>query len=280
MIDPFKGPVAHILTEAGVQPSIDTELYHTGVRGDPNMRVFRCPEWGVIYLDDIKATKNPYEKRISIEKSAISEDNRRRTLELETKIKGAIWADVGAGAGGLLQQLHVHAKYAVGVEPIDSCRVSYPCSARESIDQLEDNYYDVITLMHTLEHLSDPIEMLTTLRRKLKSGGSIFIEVPYAKDFLLENSPAFRSFSLWTEHLILHTQNSLNAFLLNSGFSTISITCIQRYSVANHLHWLAKGAPNGHVIWKHLDTPRLNAEYSKALIKIYQSDTLWAVATK
>jgi len=87
------------------------------------------------------------------------------------------------------------------------------------------------------------------------------------------------SFTFWSEHLILHTRDSLKIFLEEAGFANISIKGFQRYPLSNHFHWLAKAKPGGHVIWDHLRPPMLDLAYSDMLAQIDNTDTLIAYAS-
>lgn len=48
----------------------------------------------------------------------------------------------------------------------------------ESIDTLPDEYFDLIFMAHVLEHLQHPVTTLIRICRKLKKGGTIYIEFP------------------------------------------------------------------------------------------------------
>lgn len=54
----------------------------------------------------------------------------------------------------------------------------------------------------------------------------------------------------------------------------------QRYSLANHLHWLSKNKPNGHNLWFFLDNEQINKEYSNLLSSLDKTDTLILIAQK
>ena len=70
-----------------------------------------------------------------------------------------------------------------------------------------------------------PLETLAELSSKVKSGGLILIEVPHANDFLLSTvaSEEFKQFTLWSQHLILHTRRSLKKILEFVGLVDIQI---------------------------------------------------------
>ena len=79
-------------------------------------------------------------------------------------------------------------------------------------------------MFHILEHIPYQVETLRALKQKLSKKGKIIIEVPSAQDFLLtfENLDKFKKFTFWSEHLILHTENSLRKVLKSSGLKNIN----------------------------------------------------------
>lgn len=133
-----------------------------------------------------------------------------------------------------------------------------------------------------LEHFTDPINDLKAIKSKMTKDGKIIIEVPHARDLLISHfeNEAFKAFTFWSEHLILHTQESLKKFLEKAGFKDIKITGFQRYPLANHLHWLTEGKPGGHTICPELRTPELDKAYMDMLAGIDKTDTLIAIASK
>lgn len=126
-----------------------------------------------------------------------------------------------------------------------------------------------------------PISTLKAIREKLVIDGSIVIEVPSANDLLLNQlyTKSFMEFTLWSQHLILHTPDSLKRFLQMAGFRQIMIRQVQRYGLSNHMTWLHKGMPGGH---KHelscIESPELVAAYQASIAAIGACDTLIATA--
>ena len=72
--------------------------------------------------------------------------------------------------------------------------------------------------------------------------------MPSAHDKLLtvSNLKEFRDFTMWSEHLILHTSQSLKKFIKLAGGKKINIKFYQRYNLANHFGWLIDRLPGGH----------------------------------
>ena len=153
--------------------------------------------------------------------------------------------------------------------------------AEKDINLVEDNSIDTIFCFHCLEHIQNQREILKLMYKKLRDGGKIIIEIPHDNDFLLHNSEEFMKFSLWSEHLILHTYQSLNLFLQDSLFKDIYIKGIQRFSLSNHLNWLSKRKPGGHKNnFSMILSNDLEEEYCKSIISANMSDKLLAIASK
>ena len=129
--------------------------------------------------------------------------------------------DIGCSAGILLETVLKHyGNHAVGVEPGDA----YRSFAQEKgltiyadvaeLEKTDDNKYDLISLAHVLEHISDPVGYLTDLREKyLTSDGWVLIEVPnlYCHD------------SFEVAHLVNFSSHTLRQTIQQSGFETIKL---------------------------------------------------------
>lgn len=152
----------------------------------------------------------------------------------------------------------------------------------KDVNEIE-NEQDCIFLFHSLKHLHNPIDLLIKIRNKLKGNeqGKIIIEVPHAKDFLINTLKAqsFIDFTLWSQHLVLHTRESLRLLLEYCGFKGVIIEGVQRYSISNHINWLNNNKPGGHKeILSLFETQELVGAYANALSKIDANDTLVAIA--
>ncbi len=291
---PKENKIQTLLIDSGICTEDSIIAYFPKVRDRDDISVFKCTKSEVIFLSGSDhAEIDYYNKKENFKywgagdrKAAIlseSEDTQRRYEQFKVMVANKKWLDIGTGAGGILDQLSPIAAKTSAVEPQEEPRkilseIGY--KIYRSVNEVEENDFEVITLFHVLEHFTDPINMLKIIRSKMAKGGKIIIEVPHAKDFLLSflNNDAFKAFTFWSEHLILHTKESLNAFLRIAGFSNISVNGFQRYPLANHLYWLAHHKPGGHVIWKRLNTPALDAAYSDMLSGINSTDTLIAIA--
>jgi len=136
--------------------------------------------------------------------------------------------------------------------------------------------FDIITLFHVIEHLPRPKVLLAKLKNLLTKNGKIIIETPNSDDALISlyKNKSFMDSTFWSCHLFLFNQKTLEETAKQSGLQLDSITQIQRYPLANHLHWLAKSKPNGHQEWAFLDSKKINALYEKQLRLLGMCDTL------
>lgn len=268
--------------------------FYPRVRDREDVSVLRCNQSGVIFLSrsdhmQIDHYKNQgnfsywgaADRQVALQ--ATAEDDQRRSTQFKDMIIGKEWLDVGTGLGGILDLFSPIALKTLAIEPQSvprECLKNLGYEVYSDIKDVRDQSVQVVTLFHVLEHFTEPIETLRLIRKCLKPGGKIIVEVPHAKDFLMMtlNSEAFKAFTFWSEHLILHTRRSLAVFLEEAGFRNIVIDGFQRFSLANHLYWLAQGKPGGHVAWAHLETLELKNAYDELLKNMDQTDTLIAIA--
>ena len=88
-------------------------------------------------------------------------------------------------------------------------------------NKIHSDKYDLITLVHVLEHLRDPIQTLKDIKeRNLGAGGSIYIEVPDADEFEILD-PLHDDFN--STHLFFFTIESLKKVIEKAGLKTYTI---------------------------------------------------------
>lgn len=284
------------LIDLSIITSDFVRVIHPRVRDRGDIKVLKCEKSGVIYLSKSEhMDMSHYEEMDSFKywsvddrKAAVSsgvEDLERRSAFLKKIIPNKKWLDIGSGSGGILDCLGAYAKSVCAVEPQRGAR---ECLEKEgylvyqSISEVPEESYGIVTSFHVFEHVIDPLGHLHEIFSKMEPGGRLVIEVPHARDLLLTflEHEAFKSFTFWSEHLILHTRNSLMQFLSSSGFVNVTVLGVQRYPLANHLHWLSKNKPGGHILFSSLRSSGLDGEYEKLLSSLDYTDTLIATAFK
>ncbi len=250
---------------------------------------------GVIYIDDYYVGDNEYElgnyrdnkKKITGDPSFERlEDANRRISFCKKFIKNKTILEFGCGNGDFLFLAKRISKEITGIELQTDYRKyiqSKKIKCFRNFEELEKKKFDVILSFHVVEHLPDPINEIKKLRTFLSSKGKIIIEVPHANDFLLTHAKveSFKDFTLWSQHLILHTKDSLFKLLKSVGFKKINIDGIQRYNIANHMNWLINNKSGGHKSYlAKLENRQIKKEYANFLSKLNANDTLIAIADK
>jgi SAM-dependent methyltransferase len=285
-----------LLINLGISTESSFHDFHPTTRDRKDIGVLRCAKSGVMTLSRIDHMDISYYENLesigefTTEQRAqaiedFRKDDERRANFIQPFVINKRWIDVGTETGGILRLLREAAQEAIGVEPKPDVRELVAKDGFQTYPLLKDvkrNDIDVVTLFHVFEHLTQPLELLREASAVLAPGGKLVIEVPHANDMLinlLDFNP-FKDFTFWSEHLVLHTRNSLRLLVEAAGFKDVVVTGIQRYSLANHLYWLRHSSPGGHKKWSILETPELNSAYEQMLRGIDQTDTLLLTCSK
>lgn len=282
------------LMDSGIVTEDSLKVYSSQIRESTgtDIEVLRCEKSGVIVLNNLGSTEEQvgdltYWGTSNIEEAKISclRDELMRKEMLIEIVTNKKWMDFGTGLGGVLDLMSPFCRdiHCIEINPccIEDLKVrSYRVS--DNVGCLPNDHFDVVTMFHSFEHLLEPIDTLRQIREKMVVGGKLVVEVPHARDFLLSflELESFKKFTLWKEHRILHTRESLIEFIKAAGFNNIIVQGKQRYPLSNHLHWLQHNQPNGHVKWNFLNTEEILRVYENLLISLDRTDTIVAFAEK
>ena len=155
-----------------------------------------CPSCGFVFRPDLEARelRDVYEQghyeRMGGERYAAELDERRRDARVRLRwlrrhVRAGTLLDVGAATGAFVLEAGAAGFDARGLEPT-------PAFARQArttlgVDvvegtledaRLDESSLDVATMWHVLEHVREPLPQLDRVRRALRPGGLLAIEVP------------------------------------------------------------------------------------------------------
>ena len=130
--------------------------------------------------------------------------------------------DLGCGAGWFLSYLKERGVKARGLE-VNPMVVRF-CEGRgldvrdSRLAEEPDGAYDVITMFDVLEHLHDPIEVLSTARRKLTTGGFVVGYTPNIHSIAYELMGTSQNTLLPFEHVGFFSRKSFAHLAAETGF--------------------------------------------------------------
>ncbi|MHA2275258.1 MAG: class I SAM-dependent methyltransferase, partial [Candidatus Kariarchaeaceae archaeon] len=263
----------------------------SGVRDNPDIDVMKCRECGLVFLSSFDHISDDYYANLTdvFEFPFESNDDDIRRIKMYTKmLKGRSLLDFGAGNCRFMVDANHLTSRCDGVELNEEVHSHFKEGTAShlyrNMNEVRDRY-DVITMFHVIEHLKDPRLVLQSMGLSSLSirdctsfayGGDIIVETPNANDALLNlyHSDSFAAHTYWSNHLMLFSPATLRRLAEQAGLKVRYIQQVQRYSLFNHLYWLSHGKPNGHNIWKFLDTPEINNLYAKQLALLGECDTI------
>lgn len=239
-------------------------------------KVFYEKEYGEIYSQEKGTTpKDLFQARMP---------DACRYLEMTKKYfsKHDDCLEIGCASGYFLDIIRNNVRSVTGYETHSLLRKYCEGIRIPVLDRLEDcfgNRFDKIFLFFVLEHLGDPLSYFKNLKRILRPGGMIFIEVPNVDDALLSmyQIPAFRDFYFTPAHQYYYSRQTLGRMLRKAGFKDFEIKPEQRYDLSNHINWMLAGKPGGQGKYNHVFSKKLLESYAENLKQQFLCDTLFAI---
>jgi SAM-dependent methyltransferase len=249
--------------------SPDNSLVADRVRFDRSARVLRCNSCTLVFLDQdsFQFPKDFYQReyhqtylthvdpdmldpaRHYEKMSAASRPWIERVRQL---LRGAETVlDVGCSTGHVLTGIRDAAARVYGQElsreEIAYCRQAHGLDVSDQ--PLETRFqpatFDYILLMFVLEHIGEPVQFLSGLKRFLKPGGQFLILVPNVLDPLVQlyRIPAFTQFYFCIEHLFYYSPRTIGDLFAKAGLAG-TIDTLQEYPITNHLNWGYRQKPS------------------------------------
>lgn len=172
--------------------------------------------------------KNYHRDKVYLENESLFKNIFTKRFELANKFiarPGKV-LDVGASTGIMLDIFREHGWQTWGVESSVSAQ-SVKLKGHRVLNTffekatLPENYFDLVILNHTLEHMNDPAKVLEKARNVLKVGGVVYVDVPNAGGLgsiiLRKKWP----YLLPLEHKHQFTRQGLEKVFKQTGFKLI-----------------------------------------------------------
>lgn len=219
--------------------STKAELYQTAGEG---FSVIRCNKCRLIYVDPqpdegiLKAAYDfsYYEPWLLKQKELRNQMWQKRLNRIIRIIPSGRLLDIGCGDGGFLELAEAAGYDVTGTEysevagNITKGRLKHGNVLVGPLRELSltNNYFDIITMWHVLEHDKDPAATVKRTKLLLRSGGSLVIAVPNAENYLerfiyfMVKGRPLKIFSIHNRELHLYhfTRQTLTLLVENAGF--------------------------------------------------------------
>lgn len=189
-------------------------------------------------------------------------------------LRGKWVADIGCGAGSLLDLVRAVGARTLAVEPMTAYHAALRGGGHAIFPRVESvppewhGQVDVATCFSVLEHIEQPLAFLQGVRRLLLS-------TPNRDDWLLELLPEdYRQFFYRVVHRWYFTAESLCQLGSRAGFAAVSPAFHHRFDLSNFLLWLRDRRPTG--LGQLAASPVLDATFSATLAATGRSDYLHA----
>lgn len=255
------------------------------------LRIVRCLRCGLVYVNPHLDKRKIYEGYRNMEDDVyVSEEEGRRIsariiLKKISKYKraGKI-LDIGCATGFLLDEAKKQGWQPYGVElskwAADFAREKYNLSVSEGL--LKDakfpyNFFDVIVMMDSIEHLPDPKKTLEEIRRILKPNGILCISTPNIESFLTKILQA-KWWGIKQSHLYYFSKKTLTNMLDAAGFKVMK--CASHARVFSVNYWNKRSKDYGKFLFNLFNFISKILFLRNKLIKINFMDQIEAVVQK
>ena len=227
-----------------------TKFLHITSQGDhfSGEKVCLCSNCGMVFLSprlsndelDKFYSQNEFSELFRGNSTPDDEIIKARVIRAENKmvlIEGDLGAapagdvlEIGCSSGNLLKLIRKSGRGVKGIDPSDSfakyANEVYNIDVvsgmfPDALGEAKDTTFSIIIMLHVLEHVSDPIEVLKAIHERLCEGGMLIVEVPdvhqaaSTRKYLSSNY--FQKSHLWD-----FNENSLRSLLTKCGFEISS----------------------------------------------------------
>ena len=136
--------------------------------------------------------------------------------------RGGRVLDIGASTGAFLSIFKEEGWEVLGVDPsrssVGNIKIIHKYFEKTN---LPENYFDLVILNHTLEHMDNPLLVLKKVHKILKKNGVLFVDVPNAGGLGAKILGRYWPYRLPKEHKHQFTGESLSKIFGKAGFKVI-----------------------------------------------------------
>ena len=221
-----------------------------------NYSYYECFDCSTLFLHpkpEIKKIENYYQKDFNYSAGLANEKLiRKRSRIILKNLKrlnktGKSLLDIGSGYGYFVDEAKKLNLKIKAIEPsknlanrsiYNDINSLYKSTFDDYYEKFKENKFDFITLIHTIEHVRDPLKTIKQATELLKPGGILFLETPNLNSHLFNAEKTAYTFLTPPDHIWIFSFRSFK-FMLNS-LRKNKIVKFSTYSQSEHLMGIIK----------------------------------------
>jgi 2-polyprenyl-3-methyl-5-hydroxy-6-metoxy-1,4-benzoquinol methylase len=150
--------------------------------------------------------------------------------------------DIGSGYGYFLKEASKNFNYSLGLEPSDNLYKYSVKKLKANVLKLsfEDYFlisksikFDVITMIHVIEHVKNPTKFINKAIKLLNRDGILYIETPNLNSWLFKVQQKKYTFLTPPDHTFIFSLESFKKILLK--INTVNLYKLSTYSYIEHI---------------------------------------------
>lgn len=134
--------------------------------------------------------------------------------------------DIGCGSGNFLNRLRgIGYKNLMGIDPFldrDMETDNGVVIKKLSIDKVEDRW-DQIWMIHSFEHMINPLETLIAVRKKMAPDGVLIMELPLCDSYEYKKYGRYWTGCDAPVHIVMYTKKGLEFLFTKAGLKIVNI---------------------------------------------------------
>lgn len=258
----------------------DGLMRHSGIGTERTdaYRIFKCASCFVEHIDPFPTHgEDVYQNGIYWKQKGVRSTDDAERLHKKALAENSLWLekigstnlagrsvlDFGCGSGAFLDLIKGFAGETIGVERDTGLAQSAKARGHRVFGSLDEAYAagvqaDTIVSFDVLEHLSQPLSVLQSMKHLLERDTRLYFGVPNQHDKIRELVPAYLPHFYHVEHLWYFDSRSLRTVFEKAGFLVNNNRYLHKYNFMNLVEWArtgqAPGNPYSAVVDDDLDT--------------------------
>lgn len=225
-----------------------------------NQVVLECETCGARFLSESHNVNYDTDEYRSLVQDKFNEEHyykehdKEQLYNLEVldneNVRGKVVADIGCAAGAFLDNVRGLASDVIAVEPFKYYQEVLKKKGYKVfgyVNDIDENLkVDIATSFAVIEHLDDPIQFVSDIKKIVKKGGIIILSTPNSNDFQLDLiGKEYKEFYYRTVHPFYFNEKSFRYIADVLGFQSIEFIYKHKYDLSNLIYWLKDRNPTG-----------------------------------